>query len=87
MNYAALKTKGLPIGSGIVEATNRPHIGERMKRSGMHWGMDGGQAVLSFRSLRKSNRFDQAWSWIMMEIDNRDPDNDNWKQYYEKKAA
>ena len=87
MNYAVLKAKGLPIGSGIVEATNRTHIGERMKRSGMHWGMEGGQAVLSFRSLRKSKRFEQAWKWIVKEIDTRDPDNDNWKQYYEKKAA
>ena len=87
MHYAVLKAKGLPIGSGIVEATNRTHIGERMKRSGMHWGMEGGQAVLSFRSLRKSKRFEQAWKWIVKEIDTRDPDNDNWKQYYEKKAA
>ncbi len=87
MNYAALRAKGLPIGSGIVEAANKNHIGERLKKSGMRWSMEGGQAVLSFRSLVKSNRFDQAWKWILKEIHNRNPDNDNWKQYYEKKAA
>ena len=87
MNYAVLRAKGLPIGSGIVEAANKTHIGERLKKSGMRWSMAGGQAVLSFRSLVKSNRFDQAWSWILKEINNRNPDNDNWKLYYEKKAA
>ncbi len=72
---------GLPIGSGIVEAANKTHIGERLKKSDMVWGMEGGRAVLRFRSLVKSNRFDQAWKWIVKEIDNRNLDNDNWKQY------
>ena len=87
MNYAVLSERGLPIGSGIVEAANKTHLQERLKRSGMRWGMEGGQAVLTFRSLVKSNRFDQAWDWIIKEIDNRSPDNDNWQQYYEQKAA
>ncbi len=28
-----------------------------------------------------------TWKWIVKEINTRDPDNDNWKQYYKKKAA
>ncbi len=53
----------------------------------MRWGMEGGHAGLSFRSLLKSNRYGQAWNWIVKEIENRNPVNDNWKENYEKKAA
>ena len=55
--------------------------------SGMRWSMAGGQAVLTFRSLLRSDRFDGAWNKIMVAIDNRKPDNDNWKPFYEKKKT
>ena len=87
MNYAELSGRGIPIGSGIVEAANKTHIGERLKKSGMRWGIAGGQAVLTFRSLLRSDRFDGAWNKIMVAIDNRKPDNDNWKPFYEKKKT
>lgn len=87
MNYAELSMRGIPIGSGIVEAVNKTHVGERLKKSGMRWGMDGGQAVLTFRSLVKSKRFDSAWEMIMVEIDRRKPDNDNREKHGMAKAA
>jgi len=59
-NYAALKEKSLPMGSVIIEATNKTLLPTLMNRSGMHWGLEGGQAVLSFSSLRISNWFDYA---------------------------
>ena len=46
-----LRRQGLIIGSGIVEAANKTHISERLKRSGMRWGIAGGQAVPTFCSL------------------------------------
>ena len=61
MGYADAKAKGLPIGSGVVEAACRTLVTERLKRSGMRWGARGGQAILTLRSLIQSRRFEHAW--------------------------
>ena len=53
---------GHPIGSGAVESGNRMLVTQRLKRSGQRWGRDGGQGVLTFRSLLKSGRLDRAWT-------------------------
>jgi len=60
MRYKRLRDKGLPIGSGHVEATCKTLVSTRMKRSGARWKTSGGQAVLSLRSLAKSSRWDAA---------------------------
>ena len=59
--YYHIAENNLPIGSGIVEATCKTLVTQRLKRSGMCWGMEGGQSILTFRSLLQSERFDQAW--------------------------
>jgi hypothetical protein len=41
MDYPSFKAKGFPIGSGQVEAMNKNVIGNRLKRSGMHWSKQG----------------------------------------------
>ena len=46
-----------------------------MKRSGMRWRIASGQAVLTFRALIKSARFDRAWKAIIGATDT--PANDN----------
>ena len=61
MGYAEAKAQGLPIGSGVVEAACKTLVTERLKRSGMRWGVRGGQAILTLRSLVQSQRFDHAW--------------------------
>ena len=61
MRYHALKEAGIAIGSGVVEAANKTLVAQRMKRSGMRWRIVGGQAVLTFRALLKSGRFESAW--------------------------
>ena len=45
MRYAALKEQGLPIGSGVTEAACKTLATQRMKRSGMRWGEQGGQVA------------------------------------------
>ena len=42
-----------------------------MKRSGMRWRIASGQAVLTFRALIKSARFDRAWKAIIGATDHR----------------
>ncbi len=54
----------LPIGSGVVEAACKTLVTQRLKRSGMCWGIDGGQTVLTFRALAQSDRFDNAWRLV-----------------------
>ena len=58
--YMAASDAGYGIGSGAVESSNKNLVQQRMKRCGQRWGSEGGQAVLSFRSLVKSGRFDGA---------------------------
>lgn len=61
MRYAEAAAAGLPIGSGVVEAACKTLVTQRMKRSGMRWRDSGGQAILTFRGLIQSNRFDRGW--------------------------
>lgn len=64
MAYAEVQSAKLPIGSGIVEAANKTLVTVRMKRAGARWSIDGGQGVLTFRALAKSDRFDRAWTLV-----------------------
>ncbi len=61
MKYAEVAAEGLPIGSGVVEASCKTLVSERMKRSGMRWLEAGGQAIQTLRSLIQSDRFDASW--------------------------
>ena len=87
MNYYQVAEDGYPIGSGDVEAANKVLVNQRLKRSGQSWGRDGGQGVLSYRALLKSDRFDRAWSLVVPQLNrskrNWDPGktaaNDNWQ--------
>ena len=67
MRYAAYRDEGLPIGSGVIEAACKTLATQRMKNSGMRWGDEGGQAVLTLRSWAQSDRFDRAWALIAAE--------------------
>ena len=67
MDYARLRAQNLPIGSGVVEATCKTLVTQRMKRSGQRWTIDGGQAILTFRALAQSDRFDAAWEMLSSE--------------------
>lgn len=58
MNYAALETEGLPIGTGVIEAAAKTLVNVRMKRAGSRFSQHGGQAVLLFRAATASDRFD-----------------------------
>jgi hypothetical protein len=60
MRYAAYRQANLPIGSGVVEAACTTLVSSRLTRSGMRWGMAGGQAVLTLRSVMQSDRWERA---------------------------
>lgn len=64
MRYASFARRHLPIGSGIVEAACKTLVSQRLKRSGMRWRHEGGQAILTLRALEQSGRFDRAWALL-----------------------
>jgi hypothetical protein len=65
MHYKEHADQGLPIGSGVVEAACKTLAAQRMKLSGMRWGQDGGQAILTLRGWSQSaDRFDRAWALL-----------------------
>jgi hypothetical protein len=64
MRYFENKELGLPIGSGPVEAACKTLVAQRMKQSGMRWGMEGGQGILTVRGWTQSERFDHAWALL-----------------------
>lgn len=66
MQYASLVERGLPIGSGVVEAACKTLVAQRLKLSGMRWGR-GAQAILTARGWDQSDRFDEAWALLAAE--------------------
>ncbi len=61
MAYPEFRAQGLCVGSGVVEAGCRVAIGTRLKRSGMHWTVDGANAIIALRCCMLSGRFEDFW--------------------------
>lgn len=64
MDYATMKSRGYPIGSGIVESACKQIVSERMKLSGMRWHKQGGQRTMTLRCILLSgiwNRVYRRW--------------------------
>ena len=64
MFYASYVRAGLPIASGVIEATCKTLVTQRFKQSGMAWSLKGGQPILTFRSLIQSDRWPPAWDLL-----------------------
>jgi hypothetical protein len=65
MRYQQFAAEGLPIGSGVVEAACKTLVTQRMKQSGMRWGQEGGQSIITVRGWTQSgDRFDRAWALL-----------------------
>lgn len=61
MRYAEYQARGLFIGSGVVEAGCKSVIGQRLKQSGMFWGVPGAQNILDIRCLLENRHFGPFW--------------------------
>ena len=61
MAYPAFRARGLCVSTGVVEGACKSVIGNRLKRGGMHWTVDGANAIIALRCALHSNRFDDYW--------------------------
>ena len=57
MNYMAFQENGFKVGSGAIENGNKKVIQQRMKQSGMRWGVETGQTIASLRAKNASRRW------------------------------
>jgi hypothetical protein len=68
MHYPAYLRENLPIASGVMEASCKTLVTQRLKQSGMTWTRSGGQAILTLRSLIQSDRWQAAWECLRMDF-------------------
>ena len=61
MDYPRFRSQGLCTSSGVMEAGCKISVGARLKRAGMHWTVNGANAILALRCCRLSSRFDAFW--------------------------
>ena len=61
MRYHWFRQCGLFVGSGVVEASCKTVIGQRLKQSGMHWTVKGADAIATLRCQHASRPEDQIW--------------------------
>ena len=61
LRYDRFRSRGLFIGSGVVEAGCKTVIGHRLKQSGMHWTVEGANRIIALRCYQLSGRWDDFW--------------------------
>ena len=62
MRYHWFRQCGLFVGSGLVEAGCKSVLGHRLKRAGMHWTVNGADAIAALRCQQASRPEDQIWT-------------------------
>jgi hypothetical protein len=60
MRYPAFRAEGMQIGSGLAESGCKRLVGQRAKGPGMHWTVDGAQAISTLRAAYLSRRWDEV---------------------------
>jgi hypothetical protein len=61
MRYRWFRSRGLFVGSGVVESGCKAVIGQRLKLSGMRWTVTGADAIATLRCQQASRPQDRIW--------------------------
>ena len=61
MRYPKFRAQGLCTSTGVVEAGCKVAIGTRLKRAGMHWSVNGANAIIALRCCKLSGRYEDFW--------------------------
>jgi hypothetical protein len=56
MRYRWFRSRGLFAGSGVVEASCKTIVGQRLKQAGMHWTVAGADAIITLRCKEASSQ-------------------------------
>jgi len=56
MRYQSFVEKGYHIGSGVVEATCKQVVAQRLDQAGMHWRQHSAEAIVALRAAQLSTR-------------------------------
>jgi hypothetical protein len=62
MRYHWFRSRGLFAGSGVVEASCKTVIGQRLKQSGMHWTVAGADSITALRCKEASSTWEATCS-------------------------
>ena len=63
MRYDGYLAAGLPVGTGVVESACGSVVKHRMEGEGKRWSLEGAEAILTLRSLKKSHDNDLRDYW------------------------
>ena len=61
MRYPKFHAQGFCTSTGVLEAGCKVAIGTRLKRSGMHWSVNGANAIIALRCSKLSGRYEDFW--------------------------
>ena len=59
MKYHEYLAAGYPIATGVIECACRHLVKDRLERSGMRWTPEGAQAMLTLRSIKASDSWEE----------------------------
>lgn len=63
MAYDQYLAKGYPVASGLIEGTCNSLVNDRMEQSGMRWSIDGAEAMLQQRAVKKNGDWEDFWDY------------------------
>ena len=63
MRYDVYLAAGLPVGTGVVESACGSVVKHRMEGEGKRWSLEGAEAILAWRSLKKSHDHELRDYW------------------------
>ena len=61
MRYKWFRSRGLFVGSGVVEAGCKSIAGMRLKQAGMHWTENGADAIIALRCREASSQWEAVY--------------------------
>ena len=79
MPYDVYLAAGLPVGTGVVESACGSVVKHRMEGEGKRWSLQGAEAMLALRSLKKSHDHELRPDWrfrahqVRTRLDGRQP--------------
>jgi hypothetical protein len=87
MDYVTAHREHRPVGSGVQEAACKTLVTDRMRRSGMSWNQEGGQGILTLRTLDQSGRWSAGWAELRKRLGRSFVVDDNTSRQSPKRAA